>query len=180
MHNSLHVSTSDPSETSHWLLHRIQDVAEGCRRLALTSRTRVRGLRGEQVRLHEMVSDQKAAGPSDSRFSKNPEITTEATCASHDWNSDVTLWLKRNSRAALHLLGPRVSMAISLWEESQKLIPSNWARVHPHILTTDLWVRSPVTGIWSEQSSPQRRHSKPQPTMQVPGSCACDFSPGQR
>lgn len=144
MHNSLHVSTSDPSETSLWLLHRT--LAEGRRRLTLTSCTRVRGLRGEHVRLHEMVSDQKAAGPSDSRFSKNPEITTEATCAS-DWNSDVPLWLKRNSRAALCLLGPRVSMAVSLWEESQKLISTNRARVHPHILTTDLWVQSPAAGI---------------------------------
>lgn len=91
MHNSLHVSTWDPSETLPRLLHPVLILTEEHCKVTLTSWTRVRGLRGEQIRLHEMVSDQKAAGPSDSRFSKNPEIpaqAAQATCASV-WNSDV-------------------------------------------------------------------------------------------
>lgn len=87
-------------------------------------------------------------------------------------------WLKGSYKASLHLLGPLCSDGCFPLGKSQKLIYINRGRVH-HILTTDLWVQSPVTGIWSMQSSSQRCHSKPRPTMQVSGSYACDFSPGQ-
>lgn len=81
-----------------------------------------------------MVSDQEAAGPSDSRFSKNPVITTRATCA-FEWNSDVCQACHPPAQEELQSIvaffwDSCVSMAVSLWEKSQKLISVNRAREH--------------------------------------------------